>query len=481
MTENDRTPGRGRRRSGLLEFVTGRTGDPAPSARRPSSESRLEREGRAGRAGRAPSGRQAWRDPAEGPGRAPGPIVVADEQFADHDPLVDPVYDADDRNWVRYRPAWGGVLRLLLFGFVVVAALLWLRNAIYAWVDAQVDPAGPQGAPVEFTVVPGSSVNDIAGDLNAAGVISNSTVFRFWLRCDGELTITGFLGCDSVTSVEAGDYLLNENMGFEAVLEALSEGPEFSQPAVFERITIPEGLRWTEMADLLVDRNPAFVRSELESAFASLVDEADYLPPDAEFRTLEGLLFPATYEITPSGLADEQAFLRRLSDEFDRRFSRLLAELDLPPGQQLPPELAELGLRPYDVVVAASLIEEEAVVPEDRPKIARVIYNRLNNDEPLYIDASVCYGADKSCLDLTRADLERETPWNTRLVRGLPPTPISAPGEASMRAALQPADGDWVYYVRTDEGGVAGAHHFSVTLEEHNSFVPLCRDLGYCR
>lgn len=484
----DGEPQRRKRVSGLLGFVTGQSSEPASG--RAATSSRTAGSGRGapprGRSGPDPDRPWRFRDPVGAHGGAQPPadsgyMVVVDEQVAGHDPLVDPAYDADDRNWVRYRPPWGGAFRLLLLVVIAVFAVMWLRGRIYGWVDDQIAPEGPSGTQVELSIEPGSSINDIAGDLHAAGVISNATVFRYWLRCEGELTITGFLGCDNVTAVEAGDYLLRENMSFESVLAVLSEGPESSaEIAAFERITIPEGLRWTEIADLLVRENPAFVRAELESAFASLVDEADYLPPEAQVRNLEGMLFPATYQITPGGLTDERSFLRRLSDEFDRRFASLLAELDLPPGMELPPELAELGLRPYDVVVTASLIEEEALVPEDRPKIARVIYNRLANDEPLHIESTICYAADKPCSELTGADFDRQSPWNTRVVRGLPPTPISAPGEASLRAALRPAEGDWLFYVLTDAGGVEGAHHFSVTLEEHNAAVQVCREIGYC-
>ena len=399
-----------------------------------------------------------------------GAMVVVEEELGD-DPLVDPVYDADDRNWVRYRPFWGGFARLVVLAVVVILAVGWTRGRIYSWVDAQITPEGLPGDAVELTIPQGASVNEIAGELQNVGVISNATVFRYWLRCDGELTITGFLGCDSVVAVEAGDYILYENMEFASVRTVFEAGP---LPEVFELVSIPEGLRWSEMAPRLVEENPAFERDDLEAAYVSLVREASYLPDDAAARSLEGMLFPATYDITAADLSDEHGFLLRLSDEFDRRFARLLQE----PG--LHPDIVELGLRPYDVIIVASLIEEEALVQQDRPKIARVIYNRLIEGMRLDIDATACYAAAKSCADLTSADIRRESPWNTRVVAGLPPTPISAPGEASLEAALQPGDGDWLFYVRTDEGGVRGAHHFHRTLEEHEAQVAICRELGYC-
>lgn len=397
-------------------------------------------------------------------------MMVVTEELGD-DLMVDPVYDADDRNWVRYRPFWGGFIRLVVLAVIVVLVLGWVRGRVYGWVDAQVTPDGLPGDAVELTIPQGASINEIAGELQSAGVISNATVFRYWLRCDGELTIMGFLGCDSVVAVDAGDYILYENLDFTSVRTVFEAGP---LPEVFELVRIPEGLRWSEMTDRLIAENPAFERDDLEAAFVSVVREASYLPADAPVRSLEGMLFPATYDIAADDVSDEHGFLLRMSDEFDRRFARLLVD----PG--LHSDIVELGLAPYDVVVVASLIEEEALVAEDRAKIARVIYNRLAEGMRLDIDATACYAAAKSCADLTSEDLRRASPWNTRAVGGLPPTPISAPGEASLEAALQPADGDWLFYVRTDEGGVRGAHHFHRTLEEHNTQVLVCRELGYC-
>lgn len=397
-------------------------------------------------------------------------MVVVEEELGD-DPLVDPVYDADDRNWVRYRAFWGGFIRLVVLGVIVVAAVLWLRGLVYGWVDAQITPEGLPGDAIELTIPQGASVNEIAGELQSVGVISNATVFRYWLRCDGELTITRFLGCDSVVAVEAGDYRLYENMDFASVRTVLDAGP---LREVFELVRIPEGLRWIEMVPRLLDENPVFERDDLEAAYVSLVQEASYLPDDARARSLEGMLFPATYDISADDLADEQGFLLRMSDEFDRRLARLLED----PG--IHPDIVELGLRPYEVVIVASLVEEEALLQQDRAKIARVIYNRLAEGMRLDIDATACYAAGKSCTDLTSEDVQRDSPWNTRVVTGLPPTPISAPGEASLTAALQPEDGSWLFYVRTDEGGVRGAHYFSETYEEHLEHVQICRELEYC-
>ncbi len=399
-----------------------------------------------------------------------GEMQVVEEELGDG-PLVDPVYDADDRNWVRYRPYWGGFARLVVLVVLVIVAALWVRGRAYSWIDAQITPEGPSGDPVELTIAQGTSINAIAGDLQNAEVVSNATVFRYWLRCEGNLTIIGFLGCDAEVEVEAGDYILFENMDFESVKQVLDAGPV---PEVIKRITVPEGLHWEELVDRLLVENPEFEREDLEAAYVSLVREALYLPENALIRNLEGMLFPATYDVGADYLSDEQGFLLRMSDEFDKRFARLLED----PGMH--PDVVEFGLSPYEVIIVASLIEEEALLQEERAKIARVVYNRLTEGMRLGIDATACYAARKPCTELTVADLRSESPWNTRAVSGLPPTPIAAPGEASLIAALQPAEGDWLFYVRTDEGGVRGAHHFHRTLAEHEEQVAICRELGYC-
>ena len=129
----------------------------------------------------------------------------------------------------------------------------------------------------------------------------------------------------------------------------------------------------------------------------------------------------------------------------------------------------------------ASLIEEEALLSEERPKIARVIHNRLERGWRLGIDATARYAVGKTAGEpMSTEDLEVDSPWNTRVVTGLPPTPIAAPGRASLEAALAPADGDWLYYVRTDEGDVPGAHTFAITSHEFERARRVCieKDLG---
>lgn len=390
-------------------------------------------------------------------------------------PLVDPHYDAEDRNWVRYRTSWGGFLRVIGLVVIVLFVIVTARNRVYSWLDDQIDSGGDHGEEIPFTIQSGAAVNDVATNLAEAGVINNATVFRYWLRCDvpngGEITITGFLGCDTEVQFQAGDYELVENMTYDQVIAVFAEGPII--PEIFQ-VRVPEGLTVAQLIPRLLEENDLFDEQELWEAMSDPDLFSKFLRPEnAIFFPQEGLMFPAFYDVPEQDITDERLMVARMTSEMDARIERLLDE-----SGGLPAEAADFGFDEYDIVIIASLIEEEAKVPEDRPKISRVIWNRLAQGETLGIDASVCYGAGVPCTELTRSMLDDATNrWNTRVNQGLPPTPIAAPGEASLEAALNPEVGDWLFYVLTDEDG---SHSFAETLEEHNRNVEICvaKDLG---
>jgi uncharacterized YceG family protein len=166
-------------------------------------------------------------------------------------------------------------------------------------------------------------------------------------------------------------------------------------------------------------------------------------------RSIEGFLFPSTYEFsqfTPSAalVRDQLAHFREQWRKVDLRYAR------------------SKNLTPYDVLIIASMIEKETVAPEERRLVAAVIYNRLRQGMPLGIDATIRYGRDVPGTEpLKQSDIESDDPYNTRNRLGLPPTPISNPGLASMRAAANPAEVDHLYFVRKPDG----VHHFFTANE----------------
>lgn len=373
-----------------------------------------------------------------------------------------------DVRWVRHRPTSGPLPRWgLVFGLVALALVIGYRLFL-GWVDDQMTPDAPAGDELEFTIVEGWSTNDVVASLGDAGVIDNPAMFRQWLRCPSAIRWLIDCPADIEYSFQAGDYVLQEHLGFEAAVALLGEGP---LPEEVIRVTVPEGLTLEQMVDRLLSEMPLFDEDELRAALFSDRLRWEYGTFEHRDRAVEGLLFPDTYQLDEATVADELGLILRMHQQF----LRVVEQLDL------VGRAAEFGLSPYEVVVLASLIEEEALLDGDRPKISRVIHNRLASGWRLGVDASSRYAVGKTAGEpMTTEDLSVVSLWNTRVVLGLPPTPIAAPGRASLEAALAPVDGSWMYYVRTDEGGIPGAHTFATTATEFQAARRICvdKDLG---
>ena len=373
-----------------------------------------------------------------------------------------------DVRWVRHRPTSGPLPRWgLVFGLVALALVVGYRLFL-GWVDDQMTPDAPAGDELEFTIVEGWSTNDVVASLGDAGVIDNPAMFRQWLRCPSAIRWLIDCPADVEYSFQAGEYVLQEHLGFEAVVALLDEGP---LPEEVIRVTVPEGLTLEQMVDRLLSEMPLFDENELRAALVSDRLRWEYGTFEHRDRAVEGLLFPDTYQLDEATVGDELALILRMHQQF----LRVVEQLDL------VGRAAEFGLSPYEVVVLASLIEEEALLDGDRPKISRVIHNRLASGWRLGVDASSRYAVGKTAGEpMTTEDLSVVSLWNTRVVLGLPPTPIAAPGRASLEAALAPVAGSWMYYVRTDEGGRSGAHTFATTATEFQAARRICvdKDLG---
>ena len=359
----------------------------------------------------------------------------------------------DDRDWERLPRRTSTAIRFGIFIGVLLILSLTTYSFVKGWIDDQLDPPGEPGVAVTIEIPQGASADDIARILADNDIVANATVFRYYLRFK------------SASDFQAGIYTFQVNSSAWDVKENLISGPmEIPDDRFF--VTIPEGLTLIEMQETLLGQLPDFSPEELRQA----IENAD--TPSSLGITLsfvkEGIFFPDTYDVDEVSLANEENLLQRMTSQFDIVASET--------GLTNPP--SALGVTPYEVLIIASLIEEEAALDEERAKIARVIYNRLDLSIPLGIDATIVYalGGDR---ELTLSDLAVDSPYNTRLVLGLPPTPISAPGRASIEAALQPAQGEWLYYVRTDEFGL-GSHTFAVTQEDFNEAVLICveRELG---
>lgn len=333
-------------------------------------------------------------------------------------------------------------LRVVL-GLLVVALLVAAVGGI--WVQGQIAPGDP-GDEVAVTIPRGATTSEIAAILDDKGVISNARLFRFYVRFKGN------------PEFQAGNYTLRENSDFGDVLKVLGKGAK----AESQRLTIPEGLTVQQIADR-VGRLPGRSADTFMELVRSGRFRSPYSPPGN--ASLEGLLYPSTYELKPTD--DEAAILQKLIDSM----AVAGAQVGLDQAKE------KVGLTPYEVIIVASMIEREARVADERGMVARVVYNRLAKGWKLGIDATIRYGVNRPTQPLRKSDLEKDNPYNTRLRAGLPPTPISAPGEATLSAALNPTPGPWMYYVLAD---ASGRHTFATTDAEFQRAVKVCREKKLC-
>ena len=350
---------------------------------------------------------------------APGDMLLDPEAIAEDEAL----FFGDDA-WIRFRRPWGFWRRLLVLvgGLaLVLGGAYWWGNS---WLQRQLDPPGEAHGSFLVEIPSGAGVNDIARILASEGVVANATIARLWWRDAADL--------------QAGSYYFAENMSVDAARAVLESGPI---PPVFESITIPEGLWLSEIADRLLDSLPEFDPVELQAALTDGRIRSRYVP--AGITSLEGVLFPDTYQVDETGVSDERDLVRRMVEQFDTVAAQI--------GYDDAPE--RIGLTPYQLLVAASVVEAEAARSEDRPKVARVIYNRLNEGMPLQMDATVLYAIGQRKSSLTLTDLDIDSPYNTRRFPGLPPTPIAAPGRESLAAAMNPEPGEWLFFVLVERDG----------------------------
>jgi UPF0755 protein len=310
------------------------------------------------------------------------------------------------------------------------AAAAWVWFAIYA------DRAHP-AASTQVVIDRGSTFAQVSRVLAAQGVIGNVLTFRALARMRGQ-----------EADVRAGEYRFDPHLTQNEVLRALVSGG--AQVAAW--VTVPEGFTAEQIAARLqaagVGQSGAFLKDFMR----------ERLRVDGRVtKNLEGFLFPSTY-LVPLGATPSQV-AAMMTAEFFRR---------------LPADAAArsraLQVSVPQAVTVASLVEREAKSQADRPKIARVIYNRLRLRMPLQVDATIEYALPEHKTELSFADLKIDSPYNTYVHQGLPPTPIANPGRPSLDAALHPARSEDLYYVYC--GG--GRHVFAKTLAEHQANVARC-------
>ena len=325
--------------------------------------------------------------------------------------------------------------RLILLAVALLAAAGLALGAGAWWFARWLDTPGPAGETV-YELAPGTPLARVADQLEAAGVVDHGRLFAWYGRFSG-----------NAARLRAGEYEIPARATPRTVMERLVSGD-----VVLHSVTIVEGWTFAQMRAAL-EAHPALRPAAAGLAGDEIMERLGMpgMPP-------EGWFLPETYRF-PRGTSDLE--LMGLAHE---GMKDALAEAWRGRADGLPLE------SPYDALVLASIIEKETGLDAERAMVAGVFARRLARGMRLQTDPTVIYGLGEDFDgNLRRRDLLADGPYNTYTRAGLPPTPIALPGEASLRAAVAPADGDALYFVATGRGD--GSHYFSATLEEHNRAV----------
>ena len=359
--------------------------------------------------------------------------------------------DTEPRDFREIAP----MMRVVLIAVVCFSLFL---GAIGLWYLHKVNPSGGSNIGISFTVNDGDSVSSVSSRLESEGLITSAGVFRWYVGRKGGIELT------------PGYYTIKPRDHMGNIMKVLSTPPS----ATFVKVTFPEGFTVSQMAKRLAEKTLRLNADLFNVAAQDPAISAAYRP--AGQTSLEGLLFPDTYQI--SGDESEGQVVTRMVQLMER----VARQEGLDESQDL------VGFSPYKTLIIASRIEREAKTEADRAKIARVIYNRLQLGMKLQIDATLYYAAPEGST-FTQAK-ELDSPYNTYLYKGLPPTPIANPGRASIAAALHPAQDPlqndpickgvakpcrYLFYVLSNKDG---SHAFAATLAQHEANIEVSRAAG---
>jgi UPF0755 protein len=328
--------------------------------------------------------------------------------------------------------------RFLALGLVLVGALVaWFLIAFFQ--PPPFDPGNGSGEAI-VTVPEGSTASDVADLLTKNDVVSNGTLFEWRLKLAGD---TG--------NILPGRYVLAHNMSYSAAIDKLtSSGGQVN-------VTIPEGEDRTQIAATVKDLGLSGDYIAASKSFKGF-DPNKYGAKNP--KSLEGFLFPATYQLDPGSNVDQ------LVSEQLQAFKQNIAGVNMSYAKSK-------NLTTYDVLTIASMIDKEVQIPSERPLVAAVIYNRLHRGMPLQIDATTRFEFHNYTGDITESQLQSQSPYNTRINAGLTPTPIGNPGLAAIKAAAQPAKVNYLYYVLN--GNNSGHHCFTASGAEFNQLAAAYR------
>src|SRR5690625_446445 len=337
---------------------------------------------------------------------------------------------------------------LITLSTLIIMMLIGVISGFF-YIKSALEPVDPESEEeVEIEIPLGSSSSDIASILEENNMIKNSTVFKLYLKFKNK------------AEIQAGEYTLSQSMNFDGIIEELQSGKIMEEPIY--RITIPEGKSADQIGEIFAHQldfseeeflevlNDKDYISSLQDMYPDLITEE--VMSDELLIPLEGYLYAGTYEVFEEEPTIESV-IEMMVDQTNKVMQSELENID------------NDDLSIHEILTLASIIERESKFDEDRPKVAQVFINRLNEDMKLQSDITAAYANREHKVLMTYEDIEIESPYNTYVQAGLPPGPISSPSLQSIDAVLKPEGKDFnelYFYARP-----SGETYYSHSLEEH--------------
>ena len=399
------------------------------------------------------------RDPFES--REPQPEVSPwEEVFEDGPPPPASESDAEAADEAEPQPGSGGddaqerasrraaraarVRRRRRIVAIVSAGLLVVILGFTLWYELESAALGPEGPRVIVTVKQGQSFDSVLSSLSDHHVIGSSLAFRISNIFHGTPT------------VQPGGYALHQNMSFADVRAQFAAGPN-----IFP-VDVRAGYTLAEVAAQVEANVPGHTEASFEKAASSGAVHSAFSPPGS--NNLEGMLGTGTYLVVPG--ETDLTLVQQMVTRFDAQATAA--------GLSTASAAAQ-GMTPYQVIIVASVVEKEGYYPKNMPDVARVIYNRLAQGINLDMDSTVLYALGQDGGRVTSQDLKIQSPYNTYLTKGLPPTPICIPSTDALSAAVHPPAGAWLYFVLVSKDGTLA---FSDTYAEQLANEQLAKSRG---
>lgn len=326
---------------------------------------------------------------------------------------------------------------IFFISLLVLLIIFLVGSSLYIWYEIYMPADKANNQQSSFTVEKGESVKEVATKLRSENFIRSQFWFKIYVWLEKQST-----------NLQAGEYALSPSFSVPQILQIITGGKVIPNEI---QLTFPEGFTTQQIKERLLQSSVNSALSLGEETVDTFQVQYKFLSEIPSANSLEGFLFPDTYRFKKDVSKDE--IVKKFLDNFDKRLTPSMRE-----------EISRQKKTIYQIVTLASIVQQEAISEEEMPMIASIFWNRLSLGMPLESDATVNYATGKKVRQASADDIKIQSPYNTYLYTGLPPTPICNPGSAAIKAAIYPAQTEHLYFLHPLNSPAV----YSKTLEEHN-------------